>query len=137
MAVNTLDPTKVEVILDGRRIQVEGISTEMSGEQWVHEVSPLNGRMTRVKQPQFCTVTLTLFQTSPDNALLSSIYNLEQKGGAHVFPLLVKDTAGGSITSSPAAFLEGMPGVEYNGEVNEVEWSIVCSNTTVTLEGNV
>ncbi len=74
---------------------------------------------------QLATITLSLMQTSPDNDLLSTIYNtdLKARNGAGVFALSIRDNATGrAVFTAANAWISKAPDVSFDQQDTPRQW---------------
>ncbi|NIQ92449.1 MAG: DUF3277 family protein [Deltaproteobacteria bacterium] len=81
-------------------------------------------------------ITIMLMQTSPSNAILSSLAALDEYGNAGLVNAQVKDASGKSIYQAETAWIEGYPNAEYANEAGPREWVIVSDKITMFEGGN-
>lgn len=135
----TLDPSALEVVIDGQRITVDGWSRTPTDATWAREVSPISGRVHRVKRRVAVELTLTLFQTNPDREFLSALAASDQNGIPRVVPVLIRDAVSGrTVLASERAFLEGYPDSdEISGDIGENDWVFVLENPVNNYIGEI
>jgi hypothetical protein len=142
------DPTKIydlnEVSLVFLGVPIEGGFGE-GGAIKIEQLTPdfvtkegVDGAVARSKTNKRLTkITVTLLQTSPGNAILSTFSNIDRaaSNGAGVGPILIRDRQGLSILAGPEAWLEGPPAtVEYTAEATDREW-IILANKVERFDG--
>lgn len=74
---------------------------------------------------KLATITVSIMQTSPDNDLLSTIYNTDQKArnGAGVAPLVVRDSATGrAVFAAASAWIHKAPDVTFDQQDTPRQW---------------
>lgn len=68
------------------------------------------------------TITVTLSQSSPTNALLSAMSKVDRTTGQGVRPMLVKDINGADLHLAPKCWIKKRPGREYGNAVKTRAW---------------
>lgn len=109
---------------DGEVIQIEQLEPD-----FVTKVGA-DGSVTRSKTNKRLTkVTIVLQQTSPGNAILSVLNNIDRlaSNGAGVVPILIRDRQGLSLFAGAQAWIEGPPKAAYGGESTDREWIIMVA----------
>ena len=72
------------------------------------------------------TITIHLLQTSSTNDFLSSQYELQELNGGGMMEVMVKDNNGRSLHYAPKARIQKMPDSDYEEEVGDRQWVLVC-----------
>lgn len=87
------------------------------------------------------TVTLTLGQTSPANAILSALSELDRvaANGAGVSRLLIQDLGGGATGTKieGAAWIKRKPDVGFARDVGSRAWTFLLEAETWQIGGNL
>ncbi len=83
-------------------------------------------------------ITLTLMQSSIENALLSALHNIDKNAGngAGVGPLLIKDNQGTSLYAGEKSWITGHPKVVFSKSGEARAWEIECANLESFTGGN-
>ena len=69
------------------------------------------------------TITLRLQQTSPDNALLSAIFQTQRLAGTPLIsPMAIKDGLGNDLHTAAEAWIMNEPDADYGTESGQREW---------------
>lgn len=103
------------------------------------DVVGVDGKVTRSKtNDRRATVTLRLMQSSPLNAVLSALHELDQDAdnGAGVGAFLVKDNGGTSLHAGSACWIMKSPDVKYGVKATEREWKIRVADLRNFVGGN-
>lgn len=132
MSAETYDPKLYTVIVaaipvdaaayaDGEFIKVERDTDKFT------DVAGTGGGVARAKQhDDRATVTLTLLQTDPMNAVLSTLANLDANtdGGQGVGPFALNDRGGLSKYAAAKSWISRMPDVVLDKGVTARVWKI-------------
>jgi hypothetical protein len=88
----------------------------------------IGGGASRARQYPHSIVTVSLRQTSRENALLSAVHNLDKatSTGAGIAPLYIADRLGTHKLIETQAFISGDPEVKYGSEEQELDWELIC-----------
>lgn len=140
MALNTYNPKEVAIIVGGNIIDgfADGtfINVERDEDSYTLQVGS-DGEATRSKNNNLSgTVTLTLRQGSPSNAILSALAQQDELNGSGIVPLLVKDNSGSSIHSAETAWIQKPSAAEYGRESGSREWVIRTDRLQTFIGGN-
>lgn len=74
-------------------------------------------------------ITLRLFRTSTDNALLSTIFQAQELSGEIFFaPMAIKDGLGNDLHVAPEVWIMDEPDAEYSAESGIREWVFEAAN---------
>lgn len=141
MAVRTYAPEDVTVSLalvhqvtdfaEGQGISLEKDESVFSTNKGA------KGHVERIHTPdRTYTLTLSLAQTSPTNAVLTAMYTVDDASRLGMFPIFIKDSSGQSVFTSPTCWIEGIPPATYSSGIETREWNIKCANTVFGLAGN-
>lgn len=142
--METYDPKLYTVVVAALPIDAEGyadgefIKVERDTDGWT-DVAGTGGGVARAKQhDKRATVTLTLLQTSPMNAVLSTLAVLddESDNGAGVGPFLLKDRGGLSVYAAAACWVARMPDVTLEKNVVARQWKIRIAKLKAFEGGN-
>ena len=134
MAVRSYDAKRVVVAFAGIPLRgfADGtfINAEYNEDLYALKVGA-DGEATRSRNNNNSgRVTLTLLATSPSNAALSSLFNLDlfTPGAVGTGPLLIKDRSGSTIVSAETAWIVKPPAMEFAREASEREWILETDN---------
>ena len=118
--VKTYDPTKVSLIVGGSIIKSwNTVSCVVDEDKWTF-TKGTSGEVTRTKNPVMMgTLTLTLPQTSEDNAILSAF-----EFAGNTIACIITDRNGTSLHIMPQATVVKPADSEYGKESGEREWQI-------------
>ena len=139
MSVKSYGFGDVDVIVASIRMsgfaEDSGVTVSRDSDLYV-KTSGIDGKHSRAKQANDgASVTLTLAQTSSDNATLQALAL-----AGTVFPFMVKDNSGtgsaATIIMTSDAWIEKQPDAEFGAEVSNREWMIACGSTTFVEQGN-
>lgn len=81
-------------------------------------------------------LSLVLHSTSSSNQAMSYLAAADDITKMAKFPIIVKDTLGGTLLFAPTAWIEGIPDTVFSTEITEREWIIKCANATLNIGGN-
>ena len=125
------DPNEVSIVVCG--IPIEGgfadgtfVELEQDSDDFV-DVAGTDGDVTRSKtNDRRATITLTLMSSSPANALLSALNNIDRRAGngAGVGPCLIKDNQGTSLHAGEKSWIAKPPTVTYDKTATPRVWKI-------------
>ena len=128
-SVKTYNPAQVTVIMngfpmtgyaDGTFVNItqmnDGITTQVGAD----------GEIARaINTDRRCTVTISLQQTSPANAYLSSLFSLDLLTcGGTIGPILVQDLCGETMFMASQAWVVKPADVEFAKEISTRAWQI-------------
>lgn len=85
---------------------------------------------------QLYTLTLTLASTSVSNQPLTYLHRLDEITMMGKFPLIVKDTRGGTLFFSSSSWIEGVPDTDFSTNIDSRQWTIKCANAVLNIGGN-
>lgn len=140
LTLRTFDPKKV-VITFGPTIitdYAEGtfVKIARNGDAFEQQRGA-DGSVDRInKNALDATVTLTLKQTSPLNAILSGILLADQISNSGVFPLVVKDLGGSSLFTAAQAYIAKDPEAEFGDSLGSREWTFKTGPAANLIGGN-
>ncbi len=137
------DPTEISmnlcgIIIDSGFAEDTMIKIKQMSDDFT-EVIGVDGEVTRSKTNDGrAEVTFMLMQSSSTNALLSVLNNLDKatSNGAGIGPLLIKDRQGTSLYTSPKAWIQRAPDVEFGSKATERAWVIKCAKLLRLDGGN-
>lgn len=98
-----------------------------------------DGDVTRSKTYNgHCTLTLTLMQSSSDNALLSTLHELDRisDNGAGVGPTSILDKSGGSYIIASKSWISKPAEPTFGREATHNNWTIETADVKYFLAGN-
>jgi len=104
----------------------EFLTIEMN-EDAFNFVHSTDGMVTRGRNNnQSAVATVKLLQSSPSNAALAALYNLDliTANGAGIVPFLVKDGSGDSIYEAEECCIQRPPNVSFDRSPTSREWQI-------------
>lgn len=83
-------------------------------------------------------LTVSLMQTSESNDVFSSIIakDAETRDGSKLFSLILKDTIGRTVMSSPVAFIGTTPTLNYSTDIEGRDWVLSLINVQEHIGGN-
>jgi len=132
MALHTYNPKQVACIVSGAVIKFDEISISKDGEKNMI-TEGTNGELSRtVKSDRLGTISVTLPQTSSDNAIFAA---LSATNG--VYPILIKDNSGASIFAMSEAVLQKDPDVDMTNEAGQITWDFIGEFESYVPGGNV
>lgn len=82
------------------------------------------------------SVSATLKQTAPINAVLSAILATDQQSNSGVAPLTIVDLNGTTQFTAPQAWLVKNPDADFGDSLNGREWTIETGPAAYLLGGN-
>ena len=141
MALRSYSPQDVDVMLAGI-YKLSGF-VEGSFINIAKDVQPFktkrsaDGQIARtlVKDDSY-TVEITLASSSPDNDILSKLYQLDVASGLVRFPFYIKDTLGSSQFLATTAWIKEIPEVDFSDNVTDRTWTIQCAGGVLNIGGN-
>jgi len=141
MTVATYQPDLVTVAFAG--IPITGfapgtfISAVRNEDSWNLSVGS-GGDATRAKSGNRSgRVTLTLLGSSASNAALSALSQVDERTGAGVGPLGVKDLSGADTVTAGTAWIVKPPDLEKSNEETNREWVFETDSLEIVAGGNV
>ena len=129
MAVKTYNPSRVTVVMNGFpmtgfadgtfvniTMQSDGITTSVGAD----------GEIARaINTDRRCTVTISLQQTSPGNAYLSTLFSMDTLTcGGTIGPILIQDLCGETLFMAAQAWVVKPADVEFSKEISTRAWQI-------------
>ena len=81
-------------------------------------------------------VTVRLQQTSPVNAALSALHELDKASGDGIGPLAIKDLSGADVVAAASAWIVTTTTLEYSNEITVREWIFESENLQILPGGN-
>lgn len=140
LTVRTYDPKKVYVNFgihqltgfpDGTFVKIK-----RGGDGFGKKVGA-DGTVDRVnKNRTDFEVEIVLKQTSPLNAILSSIFVLDQTSNEGILPLNITDLSGKSEFIAPQAWIRVDPDVEYTDDLGNRTWTFDTGAGANLIGGN-
>ena len=82
------------------------------------------------------TVTVTLKQTSPINAILSGLMLADQLKNNGVLPLVIKDLGGSTLFTAAQAYISKDPDQEFGDSLTTREWTFETGIAANLVGGN-
>lgn len=82
------------------------------------------------------TVTLTLKQTSPINAILAGLLLADQLTNSGTLPLVVKDLGGATLFTAAQAWIAKDPDQEFSDSLTNREWTFETGVAANLIGGN-
>lgn len=127
LSVRTYDPKQILVAFGATVISgfAEGtfIKVTRNGQAFEKQKGA-DGTVDRVnKNATDFTVTITLKQTSPLNAILSGLMAADQISNLGVLPLTIKDNNGTGLFEAPQAWIAKDPDAEFADGLSSREWT--------------
>jgi hypothetical protein len=129
--MRTYDPSAVDVTFNGILIQGfvvdEFIAATRDEDGWGFQPNVSGGGARNRNPVRSGTVTLTLTQAAPHNALLQAIALADELNGSGVGEIFIKDrsTAAGQL-SAQNAWIQKQPDFTRAVELGQVVWVIKC-----------
>lgn len=139
MSVTTYDPS--QLVITFGPVLMSGyadadVTVERNEDAFTLKVG-LDGKGTRTKNANRSgKVTIPLMQSSLCNDLLSGIAQLDEKAGAGVYPLLVKDLSGRTLHAAQTAWIQKQPASAFGKEAGPREWILETDNLESFIGGN-
>lgn len=81
-------------------------------------------------------VRFYLHSASESNLDLNLIRDVDSFTHMGILPLMIKDTLGSTLFFSSSAWIEGEPTVSFGVNVEEREWVIRCTESSMVVGGN-
>lgn len=138
--VRTYNPSRVVIIMNGLPMSgfADGtfLNVTMAADGVVTQVGA-DGEIARaVNTDRRCTVTITLQQTSPSNAFLSGLFEMDTLTcGGTIGPILVQDLCGSTLFMAAQAWVVKPADMEFAKEVGTRAWQIETGAPSVYLVG--
>lgn len=140
MSVFTYAADEVRIIVGG--VPISGLAdgtfvTVESDEQRYNKVTGADGVTSRARTGNRAgTITITLQQTSPSNAVLTGIMLADERDNEGVVNVLIRDSSGSDLHAADSAWVQQPPPAEYGKEVGDREWVLDCGRIDSFLGGN-
>lgn len=118
---------------DGEFVRIEQASDDFT------DVVGTDGEVSRSKtNDRRATITFILMQTSPSNAVLSAINNLDRvtPGGVGIGALFIRDRQGATLYRSANCWISRPPNPAFGREATSREWTLRCDNLIRVDAGN-
>ena len=131
MTLKVLDASQVTVVVGTTPIQGfvkdgDAVKIEMD-EPSYKIVKGLYGEVTRyLIGDNVATITLNINESSPSNALLLNLQDLDRQAGGGVFPLQITDITQDKIFFAAEAFVNTKLSDRFGGDTNSREWTITA-----------
>lgn len=128
--MRTFDPDGLSVIL--ANIPVDGwadgefLTIEMEADSF-NDTAGSGGEVARVKSmDRRATVKFMLLQTSPTNAALEALHNLDVNApnGAGVGALMIRDRSGTAMYRADKAWIQKPANISFDREAKSREWAV-------------
>ena len=143
--MKTHDPRSVDVLVAGQNINSglapdgDFVSAEPMGPDF-EMVQGIDGEAARVAKYGSKTgkAVVRVLHTSEGNTTISALRLLDTStpNGGGLGPFAILDRSGGLIVEAESCCVEGVPKVARGGSVGVVEWTLLLSNCTWTVNGN-
>ena len=132
MSLKTYDPSEMSIIIGGSIINSwNTVNVELDEDEQAASTGT-SGEHTRTINPNnMGTLTLTLPQSSADNAKLQALATSKQ-----IFSTMVMDKNGNDVHVMAEAFISKRPPAEYGKEHGEREWIIKGGLSTNLVAGS-
>jgi len=142
--VKTYDPRGIVISIAGLLIQRgfaedSMVKVAFTSPRFESKVG-VDGEVTRARlHDRRATATLSLMQSSDGNDILSALLRRDTVAlpGAGVGSFLMRDLQGTTLVFASAAWVKGIPEVEYGKSVGTRAWEIELADCDATLGGNV
>lgn len=96
-----------------------------------------DGSIDRINKNAFdYTVTLTLKQTSPLNAIFAGLLLADQISNAGILPLTIKDLGGATLFTAAQAWIAKDPDQEFSDSLTNREWTFETGVAANLIGGN-
>jgi hypothetical protein len=140
-AVRTYDPGEYLISFAGIQLTAIGpdtfIAAARNEEGWTPTVGA-GGEVARTRNRNTMgRVTVTLLQTSPENAQLSAIAQLDAQTGEGIGALFIKDRIGQTVVHADQAWIVKKPDVTRAKVAGVTEWLFECGSLDTFSGGNV
>ncbi len=134
------DPAQLSVIAAGRSLGgfADGtfVTVVRNNPMFIKSVGA-DGEIARSKSnDKGGVITITLQQTSVDNAFLSALAFADEVTGNSTFPVLIRDALGTYIANCADAWVEKQADAEFAKEITDRVWTIECSQLDSVGGGN-
>lgn len=134
--VRTYNPSQVVVVMNG--IPMSGfadgafVNITMPADGITSQVGA-DGEIARaINTDRRCTVTISLQQTSPSNAFLSTFFTMDTLTcGGTIGPLLIQDLCGETLFMASQAWVVKPADVEFSKEIATRAWQIETAPPSV------
>lgn len=140
--IRTFDPDQMSVSLAnipiGGWADGEFLTIEMDADAFNDKVGS-DGEVSRVKSMnRMATVKFMLMQTSPTNAALEALHNLDlaAPNGAGVGTLMIRDRSGTAMYRADKAWIQKAADISFDREAKTREWKIRVANLVREGGGN-
>jgi len=127
--VKTYNPAQVTVIVNGFPMSgfADGtfVNITMNADGIISSVGA-DGEIARaINTDRRCTVTISLQQTSPANAYLSSLFSMDLLTcGGIIGPILVQDLCGETLFMASQSWVVKPADVEFSKEISTRAWQL-------------
>jgi len=137
------DPSQVTASLGG--VPIIGFADDTflvleQSEVAYEVVMGVDGQYVRIKKPGslIWSCTMTLMQSSPHNAVLSALHQLDTRtlNGAGIVPFVMADASGTTVFSSAESWVQGFPSQTFGSSHNGKPWVVTAIKPDVVVGGN-
>lgn len=140
MPVKTYNSEEVQVIIGTRRIRglAEGsfVSIDREADTFSKSVGS-DGEVSRSKtNNRSGTISITLQNTSEDNAYLMGLHNTDENSGAGIVPAKVIDKNGTYVAIATESWIQKPATSEFSNEITTRQWVVACGNLDLSGGGN-
>jgi Protein of unknown function (DUF3277) len=133
------DPLDISIIVAGQDVQGLApdsfVTVTRKNDMW-ELVEGCDGQVARAKSNSTtCEVKLTIMQTSPTNDVLSALYTADEKTGAGLFPIFIRDSSGTTTFFALQAWIPKPADISFGKSVGNREWTIQSGESTMFVGG--
>ena len=137
--VKTYDPKEILLLVAG--VPIDGFAdgdfiTVEFPESFTTQIGAQGAHTRSRVADSTADMTVTLQQTSPGNAYLTSLLAADRALGVLV-PVLLKDLIGNDLIAATQAYITQRPSLNFGAESGSREWSIKLHNATGGALGQV
>lgn len=141
MNLYTYDPKNVNILVGGISISgfVDGtfLECDMDEDAFIKRKGA-DGITSRAKNNNNSgTITITLQQTSPSNAVLQGFALLDRASGKGIIPVLINEAGTASTIATGFAWVKKVAKPSYAKEVLDRQWVLDCAELDIVVGGNV
>lgn len=140
MSTKTYAADQVQVIMGTRRLKglAEGTFVEIVRDEdtFTKQVGA-DGEVSRSKTAnKSATATITLLQTSEDNAYLQGLHNTDENSGAGIVPFKVIDKSGTTVAIATESWVQKPADISLGRDSGERAWTIALAKVDFSGGGN-
>lgn len=140
MALRQYNAAEVSVIVGTRPLKGLAadtfVSVEREEQSFVKSVGA-DGEVTRSKtNNKTGAITITLQQSSPDNAYLSSLQIADENTASGVVPVMIRDASGNTLHFSEQSWIRQPATSEFGRDSGTREWVFDCASIEMNEGGN-